>query len=438
MANFEILEGNKAQLTLFVDAARFEEGIQQAYLKNRAKITMQGFRPGKVPRKMIEMRYGKEFFYDEAIDFVFSPVYAAAVLEHNLKVVSTPELTNMNVDDNGALTLVVNVILRPTPVVNNYKGLTYKPYSVEVTEEEILAEINKARDKNARITTVEGRAIENGDTAVIDFAGFIDEEAFDGGAGVDFELTIGSHTFIDTFEDQLIGKNVGESTDVFVRFPDDYRAEHLAGKEARFAVSIKEIKCKELPELNDDFAADVSEFDTLDAYKADVAKKISEQKQKEKENNEENQIMIKLLGELVCDVPAVMIENQIDAMINDMKSRIERQGIDFEMFMQYTGRDMQSLREQYRSEATTNVNLRLALEEVARMEGIEISDDEFDAEIERAVVMYGMDKETLLANLGNTEKENIKTDLKVQKAVKIVIDNAVAVEGEEAATASEE
>ncbi len=425
-SSVERLENNKATITITVDAATFEKGIAHAYNKNKSKINMPGFRPGRVPRKMIEMQYGKSIFYDDAVDFVFPEVYRDAVKSQDLNVVSRPELMDMDVNDNGEVTLKVGVTLKPQASVNKYEGLGYKPVSDEVTEEEIQAEVDKARDKNARTFSVE-TPIENGDTAVIDFEGFLDDVAFEGGKGEGFELVIGSHSFIDTFEDQLVGKTTGDSVTVNVTFPTEYHAENLAGKPARFEVKINEVKRKELPACDDDFAQDVSDFDTFEAYKADILEKLSKQKKEQAQTQKENQVMEALLGELVCDVPEVMIENQAENMVNNMAQRMSAQGIDFNLYLQYMGQSVEEFRQGQMKTAETNVKLRLALEAVTESANITVTDEEFDEEIAKMSQMYGMEKEKLLDLIHEDEKAAIVMDIKVEKAIKYVVDNAVVI-----------
>ena len=416
---------NEAVMTIVISLAEFEEGMKHSYNKNRGSINMPGFRRGKVPRQLIEAQYGKEIFYDDAIEFVFPKAFGKACEEIDETVVSRPRIDDFSVDGDG-VTLKVLVTLKPAATVYKYKGFTYEQVFNAVTEDEITAEIDKDREKNARIITVTDRPVETGDKAVIDFEGFIDNVAFPGGEGKDHELEIGSHSFIDNFEDQLIGKSVGEHVVVNVTFPADYHAEQFAGKPARFEVDIKEIKKKELPSVDDEFAQDVSEFDTLDEYKKDIREKLLKRKEEDSNREKEDKILEKLIDELECDIPPVMIENQIENRINDFRRRIESQGMKLEQYLQYMGQTPDSFREMQRVPAEKNVKLRLCLEEVAKMEGIAISDEDFDAEIAKIAESYRIEASKLKDVMSIKDFEDIKMDMKVQRAIELVVDSAVA------------
>ena len=331
MSTIENIDVNKIKITFSVSAERFEEGMKYSYNKNKGRINVQGFRKGKAPRKIIEIQYGKAIFYDDAFNFVLPEAYDAAVKEHNLDVVSKPDIDVEEVSDTDGVTFSAEVYIKPEVKIDDYKGLAFTKQEIKVNDDEVDNMINSAREKNARILTVTDRPVQNGDIAVIDFEGFVDEVAFEGGKGDDYELEIGSHSFIDNFEEQLIGKNVGDDVDVNVTFPEDYHQKDLAGKPALFKVEIKDIKFKELPELNDDFAQDVSEFDTLDEYKKDIMAKLLVQKQKDADNKKQEELLDILVKKAEMDVPQVMIENEINNKIREFEAGISRQGLSLDM-----------------------------------------------------------------------------------------------------------
>lgn len=418
-------ENNKVKLTMEVTAERFEEGLQNAYLTNRGRINLQGFRKGKAPRKIIEMQMGKEIFFEDAINYVMPDAYEAAVKEHNLFVVSKPEIDVIEVSTESGVTFTAEFFVKPEVTVFNYERIKYKKPEIAVTDDEINAELDKEREKSSRIITVTDRAVQDGDTAIIDFEGFVDGVAFAGGKGEDYELVIGSHSFIDTFEEQLIGSSIGDKTDVNVTFPKEYGNEELASKSALFKVEIKGIKCKELPAADDDFAKDVSEFDTLAEYKADIKAKIQADKEKQAESDIESQVLEGLIALAVMDVPEVMFESETEQMVKDFGRRIQSQGLTMEQYFMYTGTDIEALRKSYRENAEKNVKGRLALEAVVDKEGFEVSDEEYNDELDRIAKMYGMEAEKLKAAMGEDESEGLKKDLKVQKALKKIVDAAI-------------
>lgn len=418
-------ENNKVKLTMEVTAERFEEGLQNAYLTNRGRINLQGFRKGRAPRKIIEMQMGKEIFFEDAINYVMPDAYEAAVKEHNLFVVSKPEIDVIEVSTESGVTFTAEFFVKPEVTVFNYEGIKYKKPEIAVTDDEINAELDKEREKSSRIITVTDRAVQDGDTAIIDFEGFVDGVAFAGGKGEDYELVIGSHSFIDTFEEQLIGSSIGDKTDVNVTFPKEYGNEELASKSALFKVEIKGIKCKELPAADDDFAKDVSEFDTLAEYKADIKAKIQADKEKQAESDIESQVLEGLIALAVMDVPEVMFESETEQMVKDFGRRIQSQGLTMEQYFMYTGTDIEALRKSYRENAEKNVKGRLALEAVVDKEGFEVSDEEYNDELDRIAKMYGMEAEKLKAAMGEDESEGLKKDLKVQKALKKIVDAAI-------------
>ena len=424
MSTMEKIEKNKVKLTFSVDAARFEEGMQYSYNKNKSNIAVQGFRKGKAPRKLIEAQYGKAVFYDDAINFVMPEAYETAVKENNLDVVSRPEIDVTAIDENG-VSFTAEVYTKPEVKLGDYKGLKYTKMDEEPTDEEIDAELKKEQEKNARIVTVTDRPVQNGDIATIDFKGFMDGEAFEGGEGKDFDLEIGSHSFIDTFEDQLVGKNVGDDVEVNVTFPENYGQASLAGKPAKFEVEIKVIKVKELPELNDEFVQDTTEFENLNEYKNEIAGKLIVAKKQQAKNKMEEDLVTALVEGCEMDVPQVMIDNDIDMKIEDFSRNIQSQGLSLDVYLQYMGQTVESMREAYRPMSEKQVKARLALEAVANAENFAVEEADLDAEIEKIAKAYGMEKDVLKSALRPEDTENITKDIKVQKAVQFIKDNAV-------------
>ena len=424
MSTMEKIEKNKVKLTFSVDAARFEEGMQYSYNKNKSNIAVQGFRKGKAPRKLIEAQYGKAVFYDDAINFVMPEAYETAVKENNLDVVSRPEIDVTAIDENG-VSFTAEVYTKPEVKLGDYKGLKYTKMDEEPTDEEIDAELKKEQEKNARIVTVTDRPVQNGDIATIDFKGFMDGEAFEGGEGKDFDLEIGSHSFIDTFEDQLVGKNVGDDVEVNVTFPENYGQASLAGKPAKFEVEIKDIKVKELPELNDECVQDTTEFENLNEYKNEIAGKLIVAKKQQAKNKMEEDLVTALVEGCEMDVPQVMIDNDIDMKIEDFSRNIQSQGLSLDVYLQYMGQTVESMREAYRPMSEKQVKARLALEAVANAENFAVEEADLDAEIEKIAKAYGMEKDVLKSALRPEDTENITKDIKVQKAVQFIKDNAV-------------
>ncbi|CDC21328.1 trigger factor [Eubacterium sp. CAG:274] len=424
MSTMEKIEKNKVKLTFSVDAARFEEGMQYSYNKNKGNIAVQGFRKGKAPRKLIEAQYGKAVFYDDAINFVMPEAYETAVKENNLDVVSRPEIDVTAIDENG-VSFTAEVYTKPEVKLGEYKGLKYTKMDEEPTDEEIDAELKKEQEKNARIVTVTDRSVQNGDIATIDFKGFMDGEAFEGGEGKDFDLEIGSHSFIDTFEDQLVGKNVGDDVEVNVTFPENYGQASLAGKPAKFEVEIKDIKVKELPELNDEFVQDTTEFENLNEYKNEIAGKLIVAKKQQAKNKMEEDLVTALVEGCEMDVPQVMIDNDIDMKIEDFSRNIQSQGLSLDVYLQYMGQTVESMREAYRPMSEKQVKARLALEAVANAENFTVEEADLEAEVEKIAKAYGMEKDVLKSALRPEDTENITKDIKVQKAVQFIKDNAV-------------
>ena len=419
----ENLEKNMAKLTIEVAAEEVEKAIQAAYLKEKGKISMPGFRKGKVPRKMIEKMYGKAVFYEDAANTLIQENYPAAVEESGIDIVSRPTIDVVQIESGKPFIFTAEVAVRPEVKLGKYLGVQVTKIDTSVSDEEVEAAVEKERNNNARTVTVTDRPIANGDTAVIDFEGFVDGVAFEGGKGENHPLEIGSHSFIDTFEDQLVGKNAGDEVEVNVTFPEKYQAADLAGKPAMFKVKIHEVKCKELPELNDEFAQDVSEFDTLEEYKADVKKHLEVEKENEAKKTKEDEAIQKIIDKSTMEIPEAMIETQCENMVNEFAQRLAQSGLSMEQYMQFSGLTLDKLKEQVRPEAETRIKSSLVLEQIAKDEKIEIADEELDAEIEKMAAQYGMEADKLKEYIGDNEKESMKRDLAVTKAVDLIMEN---------------
>lgn len=420
----ENLEKNMAKLTVEVPAEELEKAVQAAYMKQKSKISLPGFRKGKVPRHMVEKMYGPEIFYEEAVNIILSKEYPKAAEESELEIVSRPTIDVEQLEKGKSFIFTAEVAVKPGVTLGKYLGVSVKKAEVTVSEEEVTAEIEKERESNARMVTVEGRAVEDGDTAVIDYEGFTDGEAFEGGKGENHSLVIGSHSFIDTFEEQLIGKNTGEQVTVNVTFPEDYDAPELAGKPAMFQVKINEIKEKELPELDDEFAQDVSEFDTLAEYKESVEKKLVERKEAEVKRERENEIIEKIIEDSQMEIPDAMVETQTENMIDDFANRLAQQGMPMEQYMQFTGMTKEKLMEQMKPDALKRIQSGLILEAIAEAEKIEVSEEDVEAEIGKMAEMYGMEVDKLKELFPESERENMKKDLAIQKAVDLIVEKA--------------
>ena len=419
----ENLEKNMAKLTIEVSEDKLEEALQKAYLKQKNKISLPGFRKGKVPRNMIEKMYGPEIFFEDAANMLIQENYGAAVDESGADIVSRPSIDVTQIEKGKPFIFTAEVAVRPEVKLGKYMGVTVTKIDTTVTDEEVDEAVEKERDNNARTITVEDRAIENGDTAVSDFEGFVDGVPFEGGKGENHSLEIGSHSFIDTFEDQLIGKNTGDEVEVNVTFPEEYHAADLAGKPAMFKVKIHEIKAKELPELDDEFAQDVSEFDTLAEYKENLKKNIAERKEAEARRTKEDEAIRKIVEKSSMEIPDAMIDTQVETMIEEFAQRIAQQGLSFEQYMQFSGMTMDKMKDQVRPEAVSRIESSLVLEQIAKDENIEVSDADVDAEIDKMASMYGMEADKIKEYMGDAEKESMKKDLAIQKAVDLIMDN---------------
>ena len=419
----EKLEKNMAKLTVEVPAEEVEKAIQAAYLKEKNKISMPGFRKGKVPRAMIEKMYGAAIFYEEAANILIQDNYAKAMEESKEDIVSRPTIDVVQIESGKPFIFTAEVAVRPEVTLGKYKGVQVTKIDTTVTDEEVEAALEKEQQKNSRTVSVTDRPVQTGDTAVIDFEGFVDGVAFEGGKGENHPLEIGSHSFIEGFEDQLVGHNVGEEVEVNVTFPEKYQAAELAGKPAVFKVKINEIKTKELPELNDEFAQDVSEFDTLAEYKEDLRKHLEVSKENDAKRAKEDEAIKKIIDKSTMELPDAMIDTQCENMINEFAQRISQSGLTMDQYMQFSGMTIGGLKEQVRPEAITRIQSSLVLEQIAKEENIEVSDDEINAEVEKMAAQYGMEADKLKEYLGDAEKESMKRDLAITKAVDLIMEN---------------
>lgn len=424
----ENLENSMAKITIEVSAEDFEAAMVKSYHKNKGKISIQGFRKGKAPRKMIEKLYGPEIFYEDAANFAIPEAYEAAAKECGLEIVSRPEIDVEDIGKDKPFVFTATVAVKPEVELGDYKGIEVEKQEVKVLAADVNAEIDRVREQNSRIMTVEDREIQKDDIAVIDFEGFVDGEPFEGGKGTDYSLTIGSHSFIDTFEDQLIGKKTGDKVDVNVTFPEEYHEASLKGKPALFKVEIKEVKVKELPKLDDEFASEVSEFDTLKEYKASVKKTLTDRRKAQVKTEKENKVLLKVVENAKVDLPAPMVDEQVSQMVNEFASRLQQQGLSIEQYMQMTGMQPQALMDQMRPEAETRIKTRLVLEAVADAEEIRATDKDIDKELEKMAEMYRMEADKLKEMVGDAEKDQISKDVAVQKAVDLLVKEAVEVE----------
>lgn len=421
----EKLEKSMAKLTITVEAAKFDAAVDSAYQKNKGKIALPGFRKGKAPRAMIEKMYGTGVFFEDAANELIPEAYETAAKESELEIVAQPEIEVTQMDKGTDFIFTATVAIKPEVTLGDYKGIEVEKKEAEVSEEEITAEIDKAREANSRLITIEDRATEDGDTVIIDFDGYVDGKQFEGGYAEDYTLVLGSHSFIDNFEDQLVGKNLGADVEVNVTFPEEYHVDELKGKPALFKVKIKEIQKKELPELDDDFAQDVSDFDTLDEYKADVEKKILENKENQIKREQEDQIIEKIIENAQMEIPQQMIAAQTRQMTQEFAQRLQSQGLSLEQYMQFTGLTPQKMMEDLEPQALKRIQSRLVLEAVVAAENIEASDEEIDKELENMASMYQMEIDKLKELIGDDEKKQIGMDLAVQKAVEFVVKEAV-------------
>ena len=421
----EKLEKNMAKLTVEVSAEDFEKAIEKVYQKQKKQISIPGFRKGKVPRVMVEKMYGKEVFYEDAANDLIPDAYDNALDECEEDIVSSPKIEVTQIEAGKPFVFTATVALKPEVKLGEYKGIKIEKIEREVTEEEILAEINRERNKNARNITIEDRPVKDGDMTVIDFEGFVDGEAFEGGKGENYPLTIGSGAFIPGFEEQLVGAEIGKEVEVKVTFPEEYQAEELQGKEAVFKCTVHEIKEKELPELDDEFASEVSEFDTLEEYKEDVKKNLAEKKVKDAETARENAAVEAAVKASEIEIPEAMLETQQRQMVDEFSQRITMQGMSMEQYMQFTGATYEKLIEQVKPQAEERIRARLVLEAIAKAENIVATEEDYEKEMKTMAEVYQMEIDKVKELMGEREKKNIMLDLAVRKAADFVAENAV-------------
>ena len=421
LKNSKKISANTYEVEIVLDKAAFDAEVNKVYRKNVSKMNVPGFRRGKAPKSVLEKMYGSAVFYEEAIDNLLPEAYSAAIAEAKLDVVSRPDIELVSTGDEGVV-LKATVTVKPTVKVSEYKGLTAERPEVTVTEEEITREIDSVRNRNARVLTVEDRAAELGDEAIIDFEGFLDGVAFEGGKGEKHPLKLGSGNFIPGFEEQIVGHNKGESFDITVTFPEEYGEASLAGKETVFKIVLHEIKRTELPELDDEFVKDVSEFDTVDEYKASISAKIADRKNNSADAEVENQLIDKLIANMTGEIPECMIESEIDRYVNDYDYRLKSQGASLEMYYQYTGSTEEKLRESFKAEAERQVKSRLALERVAKTEKIKAGKKEMEEEYKKIASGYNVDIDYVKKNI---PEEGISEDIVMRKAIQVIKDNAV-------------
>lgn len=421
----EKLEKSMAKLTIEVDAKKFEDAVNTAYLRSKGKISLPGFRKGKAPRAMIEKMYGAGIFYEDAANIVIPDAYEDAAKESGLEIVAQPDIAVEQAEKGKSFIFTATVAIKPEVTLGEYKGIEVEKKTAEVSDEELDNEINRIRETNARMITVDDRAAQDGDTVLIDFDGYVDGEQFEGGYAEDYSLALGSHSFIDTFEEQLIGKNIGDDVEVNVTFPDQYQAEELQNKPALFKVKIKEIKVKELPELDDDFAQDVSDCDTLEAYREQTRNKLLEGKEEAIKREKEEAVVNQIIENATMEIPEPMVEAQTRQITQEFAQRLQSQGLSLEQYMQFTGMTPQKMVEDLRPQALKRIQSRLVLEAVVAAEQIEASEEEINKEIESMASMYQMEADKLQEMIGEEERKQIGMDAAVQKAVEFVVNASV-------------
>ena len=417
-------EGNKVTLKITVDNNKFEEAVNKAYNKTKGKYNIPGFRKGKAPKVVIETQYGKGVFYNDAIDMLFPEVYPEAIKELNIDPIDRPDLDIEEISKDNGLVMVVNVEVKPEFELGAYKGIEISKVDNTVSEEDVEARLNEMVNRNARLTSVEDKALENGDTAVIDFEGFENGVAFEGGKGENYNLVIGSNTFIPGFEDQLVGKKAGEEVEVNVTFPETYHAENLAGKPVVFNVKVNDVKVKEVPALDDEFAKDTTEFETLAELRADVKAKLEEQAKNAADAEMRNALVEKVSANTEVEVPEAMVQHQIDNMLMELNYQLHYQGLNLEQLLQMTGRGLDELREERRADAERLVKSSLVLEAIAEKENVEANDADVDDELEKMAAMYNMEVEKIKSSLRETDIEDIKGQIKIRKTLDLLVENA--------------
>ena len=424
----ENLEKNTAKLTIEVPAEKFDAAVKNAYNKNKSRYNIPGFRKGKAPFDMIKKMYGAGVFYEDAANEVIDASYPDAAKESGLQIVSHPTVDVTQIEEGKNFIYTAVVAVKPEVTLGQYKGIEIQRVKADVTDEDIDAEINNVRNKNSRLITVEDRAIENEDLVTIDFDGYVDGKRFEGGKGEDYPLTIGSHTFIDTFEDQLIGKNAGDECEVNVTFPENYHVDDLKGKPAVFKVSIKEIQKKELPEVNDEFASEVSDFETLEEYKKDLREKLAAEKEKYAATENENRVVEKVVENASMDIPEQMIDEEVRAMVNDYARRLESQGISLKQYVEITGMTADKIGEQMKPQAIKRIQTRLALEAVVKAEDIKASEEAVEEQFDKMAEAYKMEKDQIKGMFGEEQLDMMKEDLAVQAAIDFLVAEAKLVD----------
>lgn len=416
------VDTNKVELEIEISAEAFEEAIQKAYNKAKKNIAIPGFRKGKAPRKLIEKQYGENCFYEDAVNILYGPEVDGAIEESGVELVARPDVEVTSIDKATGIVLKVTCITKPEVEVKDYKGIEVEKTVNAVSDEDIAKEVDKLREKNVRIITVDDRAAEMGDDVVIDFEGFKDDVAFDGGKAEDFTLSLGSGQFIPGFEEAIVGHNAGEQFDIDVTFPEEYQVKELAGAPAVFKINLKSISKKELPEIDDDMVKDSTEFDTVDEFKADAKKKLEEAAEKAADAKVEEKLFDTVIENMTAEIPQVMFDNRVNEMINELAQRLQPQGITLDLYLQYTGQTMDSLKKAYMEQAEKQVKLRLALEQVVKNEGIEASEDEINEEFSKLADTYKMDVEQIKTYI---RAEDLAKDIAVGKAVDVIKDAAV-------------
>ncbi|MCC0648820.1 trigger factor [Clostridioides sp. ZZV15-6598] len=417
-------EGNKVTLKITVDNNKFEAAVNKAYNKSKSKYNIPGFRKGKAPRIVIETQYGKGIFYNDAIEVLFPEVYPEAIKELDIDPIDNPDLDIEEISKDNGLVMVLNVEVKPEFELGNYKGIEVAKVENTVSDENVEAKLQEMVEKNARLVSVEDKALEDGDTAIIDFEGFDNGVAFDGGKGENYNLVIGSNTFIPGFEEQLVGKKAGEEVEVNVTFPEEYHSEDLAGKPVVFNVKVNDVKVKELSALDDEFAKDTSEFDTLDELKADVRAKLEEEAKNKADAEIRNSVVEKVAENTEIEIPEVMVEHQIDNMLNELNYQLQYQGFGLQQLLEMTGRTMEELREERKEDAKKLVKSSLVLEAITKAEGIEATEEEFKAELEKMASAYNMEVEKIETTLRDADKEDIKGQIKIRKTIDLLVESA--------------
>lgn len=418
-------EKNMVKLVIESTAEEFEAGLNTAYNKNKSKISLPGFRKGKAPRKMIEKMYGAEVFYEDAANSIIPDAYAKAADECGLELVSQPKINVTQLEAGKPFIFEAVVATKPEVELGQYKGVEVTKADTEATDADVEEELKRVQEQNSRTVAVTDRTVKDGDNTVIDFEGFVDGVAFEGGKGTDYPLTIGSHSFIDTFEDQIIGMNIGDEKEINVTFPEEYHVDDLKGKPAMFKVSVKEIKEKQLPELNDEFAQDVSDFDTIAEYKDDLKNKIADRKSREAKAKQEDEAIAKIIEDSKMDIPDAMVDTQVNRMVEDFAQRLQQQGLSVEQYFQYTGMTADKIMEEMKPEAVKRIQSRLVLEAVVKAENIETSEEDFEAELKKMAETYKMELDQIKEFMGDYEKKQIKEDLAIQKAIEVITGSVV-------------